>query len=298
MVIIYSVFTAINVEFTTPEAFLWLKRCVIAGELRPHLMGLVEEAVPSLVHLLGLGRFHLELYTPDPDLPRPVREPQTPSTTVGPSKVVYRPAPPPQQNAWTNGTLLWSDFPALPLPAQFGAAQPPVPATWPLVPVPCRTAPNYATVVGTVDAASTLQAGVSVTLQDVVLLLLEIQAKVRDLSVKVTALERQWDAASPPPQLVPAPVQPVLDRVESRERHDYQVYRGSDRGGVASNVARPDIKMMIRSFRRDRGDEPPTNPRQHPHLQTASPHIAPYGPTGAYHCCIRGERRDGMGMSE
>ncbi|MPC83514.1 hypothetical protein E2C01_078226 [Portunus trituberculatus] len=43
-------------------------------------------------------------------------------------------------------------------------------------------------------------AGVPATLQDVMQLLLEIRAEVRDLSVRVTALERQRDAASPLPQ--------------------------------------------------------------------------------------------------
>ena len=70
----------------------------------------------------------------------------------------------------------------------------------------------------------------------------------------------------------------IQDRAKSRERHDYRAYRGSDRGGVAPNVALPPRhEMMIRSFRRDRGDEPPTNPRQHPHLQIASPHTARQG---------------------
>ncbi|MPC24699.1 hypothetical protein E2C01_017787 [Portunus trituberculatus] len=51
--------------------------------------------------------------------------------------------------------------------------------------------------------------GMPMTLQDVVQLLLEIRAEVRDLRMRVTALERQWDAAIPPPQPVPAPVQPA-----------------------------------------------------------------------------------------
>ncbi|MPC40906.1 hypothetical protein E2C01_034481 [Portunus trituberculatus] len=239
----------------------------------------------SLVHFHGLGRFHVGLYTPEPDLcshwcwfghqswkcksalrcrycsgshpssrclekiragtrviplccncrgdhnasprrcpawPRPVREPQTPSTAVGPSRVVFRPAPAPQHNAWANGAPSWSDFPALPLPAaqpsafppllgtaapaQSGAAHPPVPATRPHVPVPRRTAPYYAAVVGPEDAAPASQVGVPATLQDVMQLLLGIQANVRDLRVRVTALERQRDAASPLPQPVPTPV--------------------------------------------------------------------------------------------
>ncbi|MPC40285.1 hypothetical protein E2C01_033841 [Portunus trituberculatus] len=88
-------------------------------------------------------------------------------------------------------------------------------------------------------------------------------------------------------------------RAESRERHDYRAYQGSDRGGVTPNVALPpQHEKMICSFRCDRGDEPPMNPRQHPHLQIASPHIAPYSLAGAYHRCILGKRSDGKGVSE
>ncbi|MPC18263.1 hypothetical protein E2C01_011141 [Portunus trituberculatus] len=155
-------------------------RHVIAGELPPQLQGLVKGIVPSLVHLLGLGHFCVGLYSPEPDLcdhcfrfghqswrcksslccrPMPVRESQTPSITVGPSRVLFRPGPPPQHNAWTNGTLFWSDFPTLPLPAaqpsgflllpgtvvpaQSGAAQSPVPATLSPVPVPLRLLYQY-----------------------------------------------------------------------------------------------------------------------------------------------------------
>ncbi|MPC65198.1 hypothetical protein E2C01_059329 [Portunus trituberculatus] len=282
MVIVHGVST-INVNLlSTPEAFLWLRRRVVAGELRPQLLGLVEGAVPSSVHLHGLGRFHVGLLTcaatavgsgirtgsasrrravgtvlgghPSsrclekiragtrvvplccncggdhnassrrcPARPRPVREPQIPGTTIGPSRVVFRPAPAPQHNAWANGAPSWSDFPALPLPAaqpsafpplpgtaapaQSGAAHPPVPATRPPVPVPPRTAPYYVAVVGAEDVAPASQAGVPAILQNVVQLLLGIQAEVRDLRVRVTALERQRDAASPPPLPVPAPVQ-------------------------------------------------------------------------------------------
>ncbi|MPC72676.1 hypothetical protein E2C01_066988 [Portunus trituberculatus] len=38
------------------------------GEPRPQLLGLVEGTVPRSVHLHGLGRFHMGLYTPKPDL--------------------------------------------------------------------------------------------------------------------------------------------------------------------------------------------------------------------------------------
>ncbi|MPC74495.1 hypothetical protein E2C01_068855 [Portunus trituberculatus] len=69
MVIVHGVSTAINVDLlATPEDFLWLKRCVVAGEPRPQLLGLVEGTVPSLVHLLGLVQFRMGLYTPEPDL--------------------------------------------------------------------------------------------------------------------------------------------------------------------------------------------------------------------------------------
>ncbi|MPC62628.1 hypothetical protein E2C01_056717 [Portunus trituberculatus] len=247
MVIVHSMSTAINVDLlSTPAAFLWLKRRVVAGEPRSQLLGLVEGAVPRSVHLLGLGRFHVGLYTPQPDLcghccrfryqswkcksaprcrycsgshpssrclekihastrviplccncmgdhnaslrrcpawPRPVRETQTSGTTLGLSRVVFRPAPAPQHNAWANGVPSWSDFPALPLPAaqpsafppllgtaapsQSGAAHPPVPATRPPVPVPRRTAPYYVAVVGAEDVAPASQADVPATLQDV-----------------------------------------------------------------------------------------------------------------------------------
>ncbi|MPC59157.1 translation initiation factor IF-2-like [Portunus trituberculatus] len=156
---------------------------------------------------------------------RPIREPQTPGTTIGPSRVIFQPAPALQHNAWANGAPSWSNFPALPLPAaqpsafpplpgtaapaQSGAAHSPVPAIRLPVPVPPRTAPYYAAVVGAEDTAPALQAGVPVFLQDMVQLLLGIQAEVRDLRVRVTALERQQDAASPPPQPVPTPVQPA-----------------------------------------------------------------------------------------
>ncbi|MPC90225.1 hypothetical protein E2C01_085199 [Portunus trituberculatus] len=69
MVIIHGVSAAINVDLlSTPEAFLWLKRRIIAGEPRPQLLGLVEGAMPSSVHLHGLGRFRVGLYTTEPDL--------------------------------------------------------------------------------------------------------------------------------------------------------------------------------------------------------------------------------------
>ncbi|MPC60061.1 hypothetical protein E2C01_054097 [Portunus trituberculatus] len=252
MVIVHGVSTAIN-------------RCVIAGETSPQLLGLIEGAVPSSVHLHGLGHFRVGLYTTEPDLcghccrfrhqswkcksaprsrycsgghpssrcmekihagtrvvplccncggdhntssrhcpaqPRLVRESQNPDTTVSPSRVVFRPAPPPQYNVWANGTPSWSNFPALPLPVaqpsaipplpgaaaptQSGAAHTPFPATQPPVPVLPRTATYYAAV-----------AGVPATLQDVVQLLPEIRTEVRDLRVRVTALEQQWDAGSP-----------------------------------------------------------------------------------------------------
>ncbi|XP_045132192.1 translation initiation factor IF-2-like [Portunus trituberculatus] len=291
MVIVHGVSTAINVDLLSrPEAFLWLKRRVVAGEPRPQLLGLVEGAVASSVHLHGLGRFCVGLYIPEPDLcghccrfghqswkcklaprcrycservilppaawRRYVLAPEssccasTGGTTTTPLRAAalfgpgpsgshrsraplsappgwfFRPAPASQHNAWANGTLSWYDFPALPLPAaqpsafpplpgaaapaQSGMAHPPVPATRPSVPVPPRTAPYYAVVVGAEGAAPASQAaGVPAILQDVVQLLLEIRAEVRDLRVRVTALERQRDAASPPPQPMPGPVQPV-----------------------------------------------------------------------------------------
>ncbi|XP_045103028.1 predicted GPI-anchored protein 58 [Portunus trituberculatus] len=163
-----------------------------------------------------------------PARPRPVREPQTPGTTVGPSRVVFRPVPAPQHNAWANGAPSWSDFPALPLPAaqpsafpplsgtaapsQSGAAHPPVPATWPLVPVPRRTAFYHAAVVGAEDAAPASQAGVPATLQDVVQLLLGVQAKIRDLTPQPAHKNQpQSVPASPQPQPVSATVQPATD---------------------------------------------------------------------------------------
>ncbi|MPC67334.1 hypothetical protein E2C01_061508 [Portunus trituberculatus] len=241
MVIVHGVSTTIIVDLlSTPVTFFWLKMRVVAGEPCPQLLSLVEGAVPSSVHLHRLGRFRVGLYIPEPDLcghccrfghqnwkcksaprcryfsggrpsstclkiragtrvvplccncgsdhnassrrchaqSRPVRETQTPGTTVCPSRVVFRPAPALQHNPWANGTPSW-------------------------------TAPYYAAVVGAEGAAPALQAGVPATLQDVVQLLLEIRADLRDLCVKVTALERQRDAASPPPQSVPAPVQPA-----------------------------------------------------------------------------------------
>ncbi|XP_045101306.1 lysine-rich arabinogalactan protein 19-like [Portunus trituberculatus] len=136
----------------------------------------------------------------------------------------------PQHNAWTNGDPSWSGFLALPLPAaqssaflplsgaaapvQSGAAHPPVPASRPPVPVPPRTALYYATVVGAAGAASALQAGMPATLQDVVQLLLEIRAKVRDLSVRghclgATAGRSEPSApASAHPSLASAPTCP------------------------------------------------------------------------------------------
>ncbi|MPC44564.1 hypothetical protein E2C01_038240 [Portunus trituberculatus] len=45
---------------------------------------------------------------------RPYREPQDDSTHIRPTRVVFRPAPPPQYNAWMNGTPSLSAFPALP----------------------------------------------------------------------------------------------------------------------------------------------------------------------------------------
>ncbi|MPC73653.1 hypothetical protein E2C01_067989 [Portunus trituberculatus] len=69
MVIVHGLSTAINVDlFSTPEAFLWLKRCVVAGEPHPQLLGLVEGAVPSSVHLHGLGHIRVGLDTSEPDL--------------------------------------------------------------------------------------------------------------------------------------------------------------------------------------------------------------------------------------
>ncbi|XP_045111710.1 leucine-rich repeat extensin-like protein 3 [Portunus trituberculatus] len=258
MVIVHGVSTAINVDLLSMlEAFFWLKRRVVAGEPRPQPLGLVEGALPSSVHLHGLGRFHMGLYTPEPDLcshcctflgvilppaawKRYVLAPESSrcvATTTplratallgpGPSGSHRPPAPLLAPPGWFFGptSQLWSNFPALPLPAaqpsafppllgtaapaQSGAAHPPVPATRLPVPVPHRTAPYYAAVVGAEDAAPTSQAGVPATLQDVVHLLLGIQAEVRDLRVRVTALERQRDAARPPPKPVPAPVQPA-----------------------------------------------------------------------------------------
>ncbi|MPC31533.1 hypothetical protein E2C01_024826 [Portunus trituberculatus] len=103
------------------EAFLCLKRRVVTNEPHPQLLGLIEGAIPISDYLLGQGHFHLGLYTPEPNLCghccqfrhqsrkcksvplcRPIREPQTRSTNVGPSRMVFWPAPPPQHNAWTN----------------------------------------------------------------------------------------------------------------------------------------------------------------------------------------------------
>ncbi|MPC73775.1 hypothetical protein E2C01_068112 [Portunus trituberculatus] len=98
-----------------------------------------------------------------------------------------------------NGTLSWSDFPALPLPVpshqHFCSC---------LVQLPhpsLRTAPNYAIIVEAADTTPISQAGMPETLQDMVQLLLEIWAEIRDLSVRVTTLERHRDAASPLSQL-------------------------------------------------------------------------------------------------
>lgn len=71
VVIIHGVSTSINVNLiATPVDFVWLKRHVVGNMPRPQLLGLVEGAVPSSVHLLGLGRFQVEPYTAEPDLCR------------------------------------------------------------------------------------------------------------------------------------------------------------------------------------------------------------------------------------
>ncbi|MPC25112.1 hypothetical protein E2C01_018213 [Portunus trituberculatus] len=69
MVIIHGMSTTINVDFlATPEAFLWLRRRAVAGELCIQLLGLVEGTMLSSVHLLGLSHFCVSLYTPKLDL--------------------------------------------------------------------------------------------------------------------------------------------------------------------------------------------------------------------------------------
>ncbi|MPC43831.1 hypothetical protein E2C01_037485 [Portunus trituberculatus] len=75
---------------------------------------------------------------------------------------------------------------SIPAPALSGVAQPPIPATWPPVPVPPRTTPNYTTVVGAAGAAPASQAGMPTTLQDMMQLLLEICAEYPNLPSRIS----------------------------------------------------------------------------------------------------------------
>ena len=71
VVIILCVSTAINVDLIAiPVDFVWLERRVVGSVSRPRLPGLAEGAVHCCVHLPGLGRFRVELHTPEPDLCR------------------------------------------------------------------------------------------------------------------------------------------------------------------------------------------------------------------------------------
>ncbi|MPC33548.1 hypothetical protein E2C01_026903 [Portunus trituberculatus] len=64
-----------------------------------------------------------------PTRPRSFREPQDDNTPVHPTRVVFRPVPPPQHNAWMNGTLSLSAFPALPPSAAQMPVRLPLPGT-------------------------------------------------------------------------------------------------------------------------------------------------------------------------
>ncbi|MPC54360.1 hypothetical protein E2C01_048270 [Portunus trituberculatus] len=153
------------------------------GEPRLQLLSLLEGAVPNSVHLFGLSRFRMGLYTPEPDL-------------CGHCSHF-------EHQSWKCKLVLYCSCPAISISTPAGAAaliqsreaQPLIPVTLPPVPVPHRTAPNYVTVVGAAGAALASQAG--------------MPTEVKGLSVRVTALERQRDASTPLPQLVLIPVQPV-----------------------------------------------------------------------------------------
>ncbi|MPC35736.1 hypothetical protein E2C01_029171 [Portunus trituberculatus] len=83
-------------------------------------------------------------------------------------------------------------------PTQSGAAQPPILVT---ATCPCATQDcPYASVVGAAGAAPALQADVPATLQDMVQLLLEIRAEVRDLNARISALESRTQQGLCPSQ--------------------------------------------------------------------------------------------------